>query len=96
MGFTPCCWKSAVWVLNQKLVGIALTVEGEPTDSDDRGKILIPILRMLGDVQNGDVIVIQPHDNRCAHLGELSCETAKFRGREGRLWMAGCEMLTIS
>jgi 4-hydroxy-4-methyl-2-oxoglutarate aldolase len=46
-------------------------------------EIYIPILRTLGDLKPGDVIVSQPHDNISNHLGELSCETAKFRGARG-------------
>jgi regulator of RNase E activity RraA len=67
----------------QQLAGVALPVEGQPTDSTDPEVIYIPILRMLGDLKHGDVIVSQPHDNLSAHLGELSCETAKFRGARG-------------
>ena len=38
---------------------------------------------MLGDVRPGDVLVSQPQDTVAAHLGELSSETAKFRGARG-------------
>jgi 4-hydroxy-4-methyl-2-oxoglutarate aldolase len=69
--------------MDQRLAGVAMPVEGEPTDSQDPDEIFIPILKMLGDLQNGDVIVSQPHDNLSAHIGELSCETAKFRGARG-------------
>ena len=43
------------------------------------------MLKMLGSITNGDVIVTQAHDDRNhgAHLGELSSETAKFRGARG-------------
>jgi 4-hydroxy-4-methyl-2-oxoglutarate aldolase len=69
--------------MEQHVAGIAMPVEGEPTDSQDRDEIFMPILKMLGDLRNGDVIVSQPHDNISAHIGELSCETAKFRGARG-------------
>ncbi len=69
--------------IDQQVAGVAMTVEGEPTDSVDPEVIFIPILQMLGDLKPGDVIVSQPHDNLSAHLGELSCETAKFRGARG-------------
>lgn len=69
--------------LDQKLTGFAMTVEGQPTDSQDRDEILIPILRMLGDLERGDVIVSQPHDHYSAHIGELSSEVARFRGARG-------------
>ena len=38
---------------------------------------------MLGDVKPGDVLVNQPNDNLAAHLGELSSETAQYRGARG-------------
>jgi 4-hydroxy-4-methyl-2-oxoglutarate aldolase len=69
--------------MEQRVAGVAMPVEGEPTDSQDPEEIFIPILRMLGDLKNGDVIVSQPHDNLSAHIGELSCETGKFRGARG-------------
>ena len=62
---------------------MALTVEGQSYESDDRDEYAIPILQMLGDLKPGDVIVSQPHDGHCAHFGELSAETAKFRGAHG-------------
>jgi 4-hydroxy-4-methyl-2-oxoglutarate aldolase len=65
------------------LAGRALTILGEPTTSEDREVIFIPFLKMLGDVQPGDVLVNQPKDNLAAHLGELSSETAQFRGARG-------------
>lgn len=69
--------------IDQKVTGVAMPVEGEPTESQDPEVIYIPILRMLGDLQKGDVIVSQPHDEKSAHLGELSSEAAKFRGARG-------------
>jgi regulator of RNase E activity RraA len=69
--------------MDQRVAGVAMTVEGQPTDSVDPEVIYIPILQMLGDLKHGDVIVSQPHDSLSAHLGELSCETAKFRGARG-------------
>jgi 4-hydroxy-4-methyl-2-oxoglutarate aldolase len=69
--------------MEQRVTGLAMPVEGEPTDSTDPEVVYLPILKMLGDLQNGDVIVSQPHDNVSAHIGELSAETAKFRGARG-------------
>ncbi len=69
--------------MDQRVAGIAMPVEGEPTDSTDPEVVYLPILKMLGDLHNGDVIVSQPHDNVSAHIGELSAETAKFRGARG-------------
>ncbi|MGA7914564.1 MAG: RraA family protein [Candidatus Acidiferrales bacterium] len=65
------------------VAGRALTILGEPTDSDDPEVIFIPFLKMLGDVKPGDVLVNQPNDNLAAHLGELSSETAQYRGARG-------------
>lgn len=65
------------------VVGRALPVAGEPTTSTDPEVIFVPLLRMLGDLQPGQVVVSQPNDQRCAHFGELSCETARFRGARG-------------
>jgi 4-hydroxy-4-methyl-2-oxoglutarate aldolase len=67
----------------QTVAGRALTIAGEPTTSDDPEVIFIPFLKMLGEVKPGDVLVGQPHDNLAAHLGELSSETAQFRGARG-------------
>jgi 4-hydroxy-4-methyl-2-oxoglutarate aldolase len=69
--------------MGQTVVGVAMTAEGQPTLSEDPEEIFIPILQMLGDLKPGDVIVSQPHDHLSAHIGELSCETAKFRGARG-------------
>ena len=69
--------------IDQRVAGVAMPVEGQPTESMDPEEVYVPILKMLGDLRNGDVIVSQPHDNISAHIGELSCETAKFRGARG-------------
>src|ERR1700733_2850959 len=65
------------------LAGRALTILGEPTTSSDPEIIFVPFLKMLGDVKPGDVLVSQPNDNSAAHLGELSSETAQYRGARG-------------
>jgi regulator of RNase E activity RraA len=69
--------------LEHRVAGLAMPVEGQATESLEPEEIYIPILRMLGDLTHGDVIVSQPHDDISAHIGELSCETAKFRGVRG-------------
>jgi regulator of RNase E activity RraA len=65
------------------LAGRALTLLGEPAASTDPDVIFVPFLKMLGDIRPGDVLVSQPNDDVAAHLGELSSETAKFRGAQG-------------
>ncbi len=67
----------------QTLAGRALTIVGEPTTSLDPEIIFIPFLKMLGDVKPGDILVSQPNDDVAAHLGELSSETAQYRGARG-------------
>jgi len=67
----------------QRVAGIAMPVEGAPTDSADPEEVFVPMLKMLGDLEPGDVIVSQPNDQSSAHLGELSAESAKFRGARG-------------
>ena len=66
-----------------RVAGLAMPLEGHPTDSVDPEEIFVPMLKMLGDLGPGDVIVSQPNDLRSAHLGELSAESAKFRGARG-------------
>lgn len=85
LGYPQQVFPHSIQALNmgQRVAGIAMPVEGEPTESMDPEEVYIPILKMLGDIRHGDVIVSQPHDNVAAHLGELSCETAKFRGAQG-------------
>ena len=67
----------------QTLAGRALTLLGGLTTSSDPDIIFRPFLRMLGEVQSGDVLVSQPNDSLVAHLGELSAETAQHRGARG-------------
>ena len=67
----------------QTVAGRALTVLGEPTQSDDPEVIFVPLLKMLGEIKPGDVLVSQPNDDVAAHLGELSAETARYRGCQG-------------
>ena len=67
----------------QTVTGRALTVLGEPTKSHDPEVIFVPLLKMLGEIRPGDVLVSQPNDDVAAHLGELSAETAQYRGCQG-------------
>lgn len=85
MGYSHQVLPSSIQALQmgQRVQGVAMPVEGESTGSTDPEEVYIPILKMLGDLRHGDVMVTQAHDNISAHLGELSCETAKFRGARG-------------
>ena len=66
-----------------KIAGRALTILGEPTESEDPAVIFEPLLTMLGSVKPGDVLLSLSNDNVAAHLGELSAETAQYRGARG-------------
>ena len=70
-------------VPGQTVAGRALTLHGEPSPVDDPDVVFPPVLEMLGEIRPGDVLTYQANDNVAAHLGELSSETAKFRGARG-------------
>jgi regulator of RNase E activity RraA len=70
-------------VPGQTLAGRALTLLGEPSEVQDPEIFFPPVLNMLGTIKPGDVLTYQTNDNTSAHLGELSSETAKFRGARG-------------
>ncbi|MCS7460520.1 RraA family protein [Paenibacillus doosanensis] len=72
-----------------KLCGTALTVRGEATHSEDADVVFVPMLKMLGDVQKFNVVVSQPNDSACSHLGELSSTTIKARGGVGAVIYGG-------
>lgn len=76
-------WRIQPMTTGQAVVGRALTIVGEQRADGERDDYFEPFLRMLGEVKPGDVLVSQPNDNSCAHLGELSAETAQFRGARG-------------
>ena len=65
------------------VAGRALTVTGELSAGLPRDEYFLPYLEMLGSIQPGDVVVSQPNDLTLAHFGELSAETAKYRGARG-------------
>ena len=67
----------------QTLAGRAVTAYGVETTSTDPEVIFVPFLKLLGSLVDGDVIVLQPNGENCSHIGELSSETAKFRGARG-------------
>ncbi len=67
------------------VAGRALTILGHPSSKSDQDEVYIPFLKMLGEIKAGDVLVSQPNDSVSAHLGELSSETAKYRGARGAI-----------
>jgi 4-hydroxy-4-methyl-2-oxoglutarate aldolase len=85
MGYRDQCLPSSIQglTMDAKVAGMAMTVEGKATSSVDPEEVYIPVLKMLGDLRPGDVIVSQPNDSISAHLGELSSEAAQFRGACG-------------
>ncbi len=76
-------WEIQGLTMEHRVAGVAMPVEGQPTKSQDSEEIFVPVLKLLGDLKPGDVIVSQPHDSVSAHIGELSAESAKFRGARG-------------
>ena len=85
MGFRHQVLPHAIQSLvpGQTVAGRALTLRGEPSPIDDPDIVYPPLLEMLGEITPGDVLTNQANDNVSAHLGELSSETAKFRGARG-------------
>jgi regulator of RNase E activity RraA len=73
----------------QRITGIAMPVLGKQSVNKDPDEVYIPLLKMLGDIQPGQVIVTQANDMVSAHLGELSAETAKYRGCRGAVIYGG-------
>lgn len=67
----------------QRVTGTAMPILGKQSVNKDPDEVYIPLLNMLGDIQPGQVIVTQANDTVSAHLGELSAETAKYRGCRG-------------
>lgn len=69
--------------------GTALTVNGERTHSHETDVAFVPLLKMLGDVQKNNVVVMQPNDDICSHLGELASTTIQARGGVGAVIYGG-------
>jgi len=74
---------------DSRFCGTALTVRGESTHVDDNNEIFIPLLKMLGDVKPHNVVITQPNDDTCSHLGELSSTTIQARGGVGAVIYGG-------
>ncbi len=76
-------------VPGQRLTGTAMPILGKQSINKDPDEVYIPLLKMLGDIKPGQVIVTQAYDRVSAHLGELSAETAKYRGCRGAVIYGG-------
>lgn len=92
MGYHDQVLPGAIQALRSEMrvSGIAMPIQGEPAPGLDRDDYFLPFLKMLGDLKPGHVIVSQPNDSLAAHLGELSAETAQFRGTRGAVIDGGC------
>ncbi len=90
-GYRNCVLPHDLYPLvpGQRITGIAMPMYGEPSDDTDPNTIYPPLLKMLGDVTPGQVLVSKANDNVAAHLGELSSETAKYRGARGAVIYGG-------
>jgi len=91
MGYHNCALPHDLKPLvpGQRVTGIALPMYGEPTTEDNPDIVYSPLLKMLGDITEGQVIVSKANDDIAAHLGELSAETAKYRGCRGAVIYGG-------
>lgn len=76
-------------VPGQRLTGVAMPILGKQSVNKNPDDVYVPLLEMLGDIKLGQVIVTQANDNVSAHLGELSAETAKYRGCRGAVIYGG-------
>jgi len=85
MGYRGQTLPAAIQALvpGQTVAGRALTLRGGPSTRGDANAVFTPFLKMLGGIRPGDVLVYEANDDVAAHLGELSSETAKFRGARG-------------
>ncbi len=72
-----------------RIHGFALPVLGRVTDAKDPQRIFVPLLKMLGDVTPGSVVVTQANDEASAHLGELSATAIQGRGGRGAVLYGG-------
>ena len=76
-------------VPGQRVTGIAMPILGKQSANRDPDEVYVLLLEMLGSIQPGQVIVTQANDMVSAHVGELSAETAKYRGCRGAVIYGG-------
>src|SRR5437660_3605227 len=50
-------WEIQGLTIEHRVAGVAMPVEGQPTESQDPEEIFVPVLKMLGDLKPGDVII---------------------------------------
>lgn len=73
-----------------KIAGPAFAIEGRSHPGMDRERSMEAILTMLSAVPSGHVAVYQPHDDSCAHLGELSVAALQRTGCVAAVIDGGC------
>lgn len=73
-----------------RLAGQAYTVKGRPAETIEYDAALRKVLRMLGEVPAGQVVVYACEHDVSAHLGELSVTSLKTRGVAGCVLDGGC------
>jgi regulator of RNase E activity RraA len=74
----------------RRLAGPVFTISGGYEEGQDPHQTLLAWTEMLTVAPAGSVIVCEPHDDRVAHMGELSAETLQFRGVRGYVVNGGC------
>jgi regulator of RNase E activity RraA len=91
MGFHKQALPSSLRPLAPEMTvhGFAMPVLGRATASENPERIFVPLLKMLGDVQPGHVVVTLANDSVAAHLGELSTTTLQVRGCRGAVIHGG-------
>ncbi|MBO6525434.1 RraA family protein [Erythrobacter sp.] len=74
----------------RRIAGPAFTVSGQAVSEHDPHETLLAWTAMLSKVPTDHVLVMQPNDNKVAHMGELSAEALSLRGVRGAIIDGGC------